>query len=181
MINKVIKTESLVVRWFVNSGTNWGCVKNSLFELILSRFWRQWRVQMNSKGTKCLKVPKSMWICLQWHLKNPSEKELFPIQIWKISKSFRTFHTYLISQTKNPKIDAEIDPEAGPKGSSCVAVCPVIFKPYGCGTDQMFRFELLGDELEFSSSINELLEELNTNLFKFPRNSTHWYLLMLPL
>ena len=88
---------------------------------------------------------------------------------------------YLISQTKNPKIDAEIDQEAGPKGSSCVAMCPVIFKPYGCGTDQMFRFELLGDELEFSSSINELLEELNTNLFKFPRNSTHWYLLMLPL
>ena len=64
---------------------------------------------------------------------------------------------YLIRQTKNPKIDAEIDQEAGPKGSSCVALCPLIFKPYGCGTDQMFRFELFGDELEFSSSINELL------------------------
>ena len=82
---------------------------------------------------------------------------------------------YLIRQTKNPKIDAEIDQKIQ------VVWRPVIFKPYGCGTDQMFRFELLGDELEFSSSINELLEELNTNLFKFPRNSTHWYLLMLPL
>ena len=53
---------------------------------------------------------------------------------------------YLVGQSKVSKIDAEIGPEAELKDSSCLAVCPVIIKPHGCGTDQMFRFELLDEE-----------------------------------
>ena len=86
----------------------------------------------------------------------------------------------LIRQTKNPKIDASIDPEVGPKDSRCVEICPMIFKPYGCGRDQMMRFELLEESNQLSSPVNELLEELNANLHLFPRNSTHNFIMVLP-
>ena len=86
----------------------------------------------------------------------------------------------LIRQTKNPKIDASIDPEVGPKDSRCVEICPMIFKPYGCGRDQMMRFELLEESNQLSSPVNELLEKLNANLHLFPRNSTHNFIMVLP-
>ena len=86
----------------------------------------------------------------------------------------------LIRQTKNPKINASIDPEVGPKDSRCVEICPIIFKPYGCGRAQMMRFELLEESNQLSSPVNELLEELNANFHLFPRNSTHNFILVLP-
>ena len=87
----------------------------------------------------------------------------------------------LIKQTKNPKIKASLDPNVGPKDSTCVEICPVIFKPFGCGTDRMFRLDLLDESNGLSTPVNELLEDLNANLYKFPRNWGHWMLLFLPL
>ena len=55
----------------------------------------------------------------------------------------------LIAKSVKPKVEQiEIDHELGPANSKCVHVCPVTFKPCGCGSSMMLEFKNCGDHSE---------------------------------